>query len=176
MAGNPGELEMIFSETQASERSADSPSRMGSTNRITMATRSRRSAGVVKWVSAALIVIALFVLIRALPVDRAIDLLKSKVDGLGIWGLLALGAAYVVAALAFLPGSALTLTAGAVFGLVWGTVTVSLASTTAAALAFLIARYFARDKVAQQARKYPKFEPIDRAIGEGGKLAVRSHG
>ncbi|MCH9033323.1 MAG: DUF547 domain-containing protein [Planctomycetes bacterium] len=135
---------------------------------MTFAARARRRSGVVKGISIALIVIALFVLIRALPVDRAIDLLKLKVDGLGFWGPLALGVAYVVAALAFFPGSALTLTAGAVFGLDWGTVTVSLAFTTAAALAFLIARYLARDKVAKQAQRYPKFKAIDGAIGAGG--------
>jgi uncharacterized membrane protein YdjX (TVP38/TMEM64 family) len=112
--------------------------------------------------------VSLLVLIRALPLDRAIDLVKSKADGMGFWGPLALGAAYVVAALAFFPGSALTLTAGAVFGLAWGTVTVSVASTIAAALAFLIARYVARDKVARQAKKFPKFQAIDRAIGDGG--------
>ncbi len=113
------ELEMIVSQTQSTEHPADSPPGIGATNGITMALRARRSAGVVKWISAALIVIALFVLMRALPVDRAIDLLKSKVDGLRFWGPFALGTAYVVAALAFFPGSALTLTAGAVFGLVW---------------------------------------------------------
>ena len=62
----------------------------------------------------------------------------------------------------------MTLTAGAVFGLAWGTVTVSFASTTAAAMAFLIARYLARDKVAKQAQRYPKFKTIDGAIGAGG--------
>ena len=33
---------------------------------------------------------------------------------------------------------------------------------------FLIARYLARDKVVRQARKFPKSQAIDRAIGEGG--------
>ena len=71
-----------------------------------LAARARRTAGVVKWISVVLIVIAQFVLIRALPVDRAIDVLKVKVDGLGIWGPIVLGAAYIFAALAFFPGSA----------------------------------------------------------------------
>lgn len=127
-----------------------------------------RHAGRIKGLCVLLIVIALFVIIRSLPVDRAIDLLKLKVDGLGVWGPLALGGVYIVAVLAFVPGSALTLTGGAVFGLGLGTVTVSLASTTAAALAFLIARYLARDKVAVQAKRYPKFQAIDGAIGAGG--------
>ncbi len=136
------------------------------TNRLSAAIRMRSE--VIKGVSIALIVVALFVIVRALPADRAIDFLKSRVDGLGFLGPLAFGAAYVVAALAFFPGSALTLTAGAVLGLAWGTVTASFASTTAAALAFLIARYVARDKFARQARRFPKFQAIDRAIGDGG--------
>ena len=61
----------------------------------------RRSGGI-KVASIVLIVVALFVIIRALPVDRAIDLLKSRVDGLRFWGPLALGAAYIVAAPALL--------------------------------------------------------------------------
>ena len=131
-------------------------------------TSAKRRGRLVKGISVVLIIVAVVVLIRSLPVDRAIDLVKAKADGLGFWGPIVLGAAYIVAALAFFPGSALTLTDGAVFGLGWGTVTVSLASTTAAALAFLIARYLARDKVARQAQRFPKFQAIDRAIGEGG--------
>lgn len=128
----------------------------------------RRRSGIIRGVSLMVIVFALFVMIRSLPVDRAIDLLKMKVDDLGLWGPVAMGVVYIIAALAFFPGSVVTLAVGATFGLVWGTITVSVASTTAAALAFLISRYLARDKVARQAQKYPKFRAIDSAIGEGG--------
>ncbi len=157
---------MIMARMNTADALTDRPPETGFM--MFIPSRIQRHAGLIKGVSIALIIVSLVVLIRALPVDRAIDLVKSKADGLGFWGPFALGAAYVVAALAFFPGSALTLTAGVVFGLVWGTVTVSLASTTAAALAFLIARYLARDKVARQARKFPKFEAIDGAIGDGG--------
>ena len=135
------------STTTVATDSAQRPvSRPVPTNRLSAAIRMR--SGVIQQVPRVLFVVDLVVMFRALPVDRAIDLLKSKVDVLVVWGPLALGAAYVVAALAFFPGSALTLTAGAVFGLAWGTVTVSLASTTAAALAFLSARSLPRYKVA----------------------------
>ena len=97
---------MILSETQAAERPADRLPGIGSTNGMSLAARAHRTASVVKWVSLVLIVIALFVVIRALPADRAIDVLKVKVDGLGIWGPIVLGAAYIFAALAFFPGSA----------------------------------------------------------------------
>ncbi len=127
-----------------------------------------RRAGIIKGVLIAAIVVSLLVLIRTLPADRAIDVLKSNVDGLGVWGPIAFGAAYVVATLAFVPGSALTLAAAPLFGLAQAMATISLASTTAAALAFLIARYVARDKVAQQAQRFPRFKAIDGAIAEGG--------
>ncbi len=157
---------MIVANTNTVSAPAEPSPKTG--NMMSITSHIERRAGLIKGVSIALIIVSLVVLIRALPMDRVIDLVESKADGLGLWGPFALGAAYVVAALAFFPGSALTLTAGAVFGLVWGTVMVSLASTTAAALAFLIARYLARDKVVRQARKFPKFQAIDRAIGEGG--------
>ena len=54
--------------------------------------------------------------------------------------------AYVVVTAASLPGAAImTLAAGALFGLVMGTVLVSFASTMGAGLAFLSARYVLRD-------------------------------
>lgn len=143
---------------------------VGSRNRDDMSPPSQNGhrRGLIKGILIALIVISLLVLVRFLPVDQAIDGVKSKADSLGFWGPFVLGVVYVIAALAFVPGSALTLAAGAVFGPIGGTITVSVASTTAAALAFLIARYVARDKVARQAQKFPKFQAIDRAIGDGG--------
>ena len=57
-------------------------------------------------------------------------------------------AVYVAVTGLSLPGAAvLTLVAGAIFGLGWGTVIVSFASTLGATLAFLLARYLARAAV-----------------------------
>ena len=125
-------------------------------------------AGWVKLVSLGLILFGLMALARSLPIDRGVGLLSSWVDSTGVWGPVFFGIAYVVAAVLFVPGAALTLAAGAVFGLVWGTITVSLASTTAAAVAFLIARYLARSAVESRAKQDPKFGAIDNAIGKGG--------
>lgn len=58
---------------------------------------------------------------------------------------------YVLVTGLSIPGAAvMTLLAGALFGVVWGTVLVSFASTIGATLAFLIARYVARDFVQQR--------------------------
>ena len=56
--------------------------------------------------------------------------------------------AYVVMAALSLPGATvMTLAAGALFGLLWGTVLVSFASTIGATLAFLLVRFLFRDAV-----------------------------
>ncbi len=129
---------------------------------------ANRYAPAAKWLSAALFIVALMLLIRTLPLDRGVEALKTWVRGIGVWGPIVFGLIYVAATVALLPGSLITLAGGAVFGLFWGGIAVSLASTTGAALAFLIARYFARDKIEQRARRNPKFQAIDRAIGERG--------
>ncbi|MEZ5397009.1 MAG: VTT domain-containing protein, partial [Bryobacterales bacterium] len=87
---------------------------------------------------------------------------------LGVWGPVAFGLLYALWAVLFLPGAALTLAGGAVFGLLTGTITVLLGATLGAALSFLIARYFARDRVERLARSNAKFAAIDRAIAKGG--------
>jgi pyruvate/2-oxoglutarate dehydrogenase complex dihydrolipoamide dehydrogenase (E3) component/uncharacterized membrane protein YdjX (TVP38/TMEM64 family) len=59
--------------------------------------------------------------------------------------------AYVVITSLSLPGAAvMTLAGGAVFGLLWGTVLVSFASTLGATLAFLVSRFLLRDWVQGQ--------------------------
>ena len=70
--------------------------------------------------------------------------------------------AYVVITAVSLPGAAImTLAAGALFGLVWGTLIVSFASTLGATLAFLVSRYLLRDSLTA------KFGDKLRAFNEG---------
>ena len=133
-----------------------------------LAARVNEYATAIKWCSIGVIAIALLWTMRSLPGDRAVQAAGTWVESLGVWGPLAFGLVYILATVLLLPASALTLAAGAVFGLGIGMVTISLASTIGAGLAFLIARYFARDKMAAIARKNPKFDEIDGAIGEGG--------
>ena len=94
--------------------------------------------------------------------------LRRWVDGFGPAAPLLYGLAYVVATVLFVPGSALTVGAGVAFGLLWGTVLVSVASTVGAALAFLAARYLLRERVARWVEGRRKFEVVDRAVGEKG--------
>jgi len=76
-------------------------------------------------------------------------------------------AVYVLATGASLPGAALlTLVAGAIFGLLWGTLIVSFASTLGATLAFLASRFLFRDLV--QARFGARLSAINAGVAREG--------
>lgn len=95
------------------------------------------------------------------------------VKGLGVWAPIVFILGYAVAAVAFLPGSALTLAAGVIFGFVEGTIYSFLGATLGSVAAFLIARYGARTWVEKKLAAQPKFRSIDRAVGqEGGKIVA----
>lgn len=133
-----------------------------------MASRSKAKRVPWNWIGPGIAAAGLFVAWRLLPVKDWLEGFETWISGLGPAGGVIYGLAYVAAALLFVPGVVLTFGAGYVFGLAWGTVIVSLASTTAALLAFLIARYLARARVEKLARGNQKFAAIDRAIGRDG--------
>jgi uncharacterized membrane protein YdjX (TVP38/TMEM64 family) len=130
--------------------------------------RSPRMANWVRLISFAVIVLGLLILARLLPVEAAVRTLADWIEGAGIWGPIAFILIYVLFTVLMLPGWILTVTAGALFGLLWGTVTVSIGSTLGVAAVFLIARYVARDVVERKLKSYPRFAAVDRAVGEGG--------
>jgi pyruvate/2-oxoglutarate dehydrogenase complex dihydrolipoamide dehydrogenase (E3) component/uncharacterized membrane protein YdjX (TVP38/TMEM64 family) len=84
------------------------------------------------------------------------------------WGTaLAFFALYVAVTGASLPGAALlTLVAGAIFGLLWGVIIVSFASSIGATLAFVSSRYILRDWV--QSRYGEKLKPLNEGIQREG--------
>ena len=83
--------------------------------------------------------------------------------------LLAYFAVYVLVAALSLPGAAiLTLAGGASFGLVCGTVVVSLASTIGATLAMLTARYLVRDAVTGRFGR--RLDEVNKGIEKDGAL------
>ncbi len=95
------------------------------------------------------------------------------VENLGPLAPVVFVAGYVVATIAFVPGSILTLAAGAIFGLVRGTIYVFIGATLGATAAFLVARYVARPIVERRLAGNERFKRIDRVIEkEGGKMVV----
>lgn len=122
----------------------------------------------IRGASLVLLALSFPLLVRALPVAEGVEALRARVAGLGAWGLPAFGAVYVVAVVALVPCSLLTMAGAALFGVARATAVVSVAATLGATLAFLIARHLARARVERAARRRPRFRALDEAIAEGG--------
>ena len=90
------------------------------------------------------------------------------VDGLGFWGPVVFVLGYAVAAVAFIPGSLLTLAGGAIFGLWKGTLFVFIGASLGSIGAFLVSRYVARRAVERRIAGEPRFAAIDRAVRREG--------
>jgi len=134
-------------------------------------SRPNRGRQVLKIVGAVAALAAVMYLGR--QVGAYIPQFAAWVEGLGVWGPIVFAIGYAVATVAFIPGSLLTLAAGAIFGLVEGTVTVFIGATVGSCLAFLVARYVARGAVERRIAGSEKFAAIDKAVaGEGLKIVT----
>ena len=123
---------------------------------------------IVKPLVIVLVLAAVLFGLRQLPVAQWIAQLEELVKEQGNLGYLIYFAAYIVACVALLPGSALTLLAGVLWGPVLGTAVVSVSSVAGATVAFLVGRYGARNRVDRQLEKQPKFKSVGEALGQDG--------
>lgn len=121
---------------------------------------------------AALALAALFVALYFLPVKAYLVGFLEWSEGLGLWAPIVVGVVYILGCVFFLPGLVLTLGAGFLFGVVKGSITVSIASTIGACAAFLVGRTIARDWVEKKVASNPKFAAIDGAVGREGLKIV----
>ncbi len=131
--------------------------------------RARQTAG---WALAIALVAALVVAARALPLESTLATVRTWVDARGVLGMVAFGGVYVVLVLLLAPGAALTLVAGAVYGIGRGVVVVAVATSVADAIGFLLARYVARRAVERLMERHPRFKALDHALAHGGWRVV----
>jgi len=118
------------------------------------------------------LIVLLFVAAWALGLRERLGDLRAWLEGLGQLAPAAFVILYVAATVAAVPGSALGVAAGALFGAALGVALVSLASTLGASLAFLVARYFARDAVVRWLGENPQFRRLDRLTEQHGAIIV----
>ena len=111
------------------------------------------------------IAFALFVAMKLLPIQEWLKNFNDWVRPMGAAGIFIFIAVYAMATVLLAPGAILTIGAGFAFGLWKGFLAVSGGATLGAALAFLVARFIARDKVQAIAQRNEKFRRIDKAIG-----------
>jgi len=97
--------------------------------------------------------------------------IKAALRGLGVWAPLAFIAAYALCAPLGMPGVALTLLGGALFGPVWGSLWSLIGATVGGSLAFVAARYLAADWVRQNLSSGPG-QLVEEIKAEGWKFVV----
>ncbi len=128
--------------------------------------RARSDRG--KLVLFALAIITLLVISQVVDVQGAFGNAIDSVKGLGWMGYVLFAALYVAATVFFLAPTVLTLGAGAVYGVVGGTLLVSVSSMIGACTSFLLGRYLARDAIASKVENNPKFKAIEDAVRQQG--------
>ncbi len=122
------------------------------------------------------LIVVIFYIFYALGLDQYLNLegIQSNIVQFQNWKnqsfllvVLVFVAVYIVATALSIPGAAiLTLAAGALFGLLLGTIIVSFASTIGATLAFLVSRFMLRDTI--QAQFGDRLQTLNKGIENEG--------
>jgi uncharacterized membrane protein YdjX (TVP38/TMEM64 family) len=118
-----------------------------------------------------LLTVFLFLILYLVRVTDARYLLRVTlewIDNLGPWKPFWFVLTYIVACLTFFPGFILTMGGGILFGIIEGTLYVSIGATIGAGAAFLLSRYVARDWVISKFADNIKFRAIDDAVASDG--------
>jgi uncharacterized membrane protein YdjX (TVP38/TMEM64 family) len=118
--------------------------------------------------------VAVLVLIALIGREAGGRVLRALawIDGLGSLAPLAFILGYVLAAVALVPGSVLSLAGGAIFGLTRGVLYVFTGGTLGACAAFLVSRYAARRIVERRLAGSARLAAVDRAVGREGLKIV----
>jgi len=99
---------------------------------------------------------------------RDIEGLQQWFQELGAVGYLVYVLLYIAVAVFMLPASAVTIVAGITFGSIVGGVLALISATIGACVAFLIARYAARDTIVAKFGQNPLFKRIEDGVRENG--------
>lgn len=136
-------------------------------------TQKDKKTNAAKLIIAAAVILAVIALMKYIGLFQYISMqnimnLKAWINGLGMIGPLVYILLFMSAALFFLPGLPVAILGGLAFGPLMGTVWASIGSTAGAALAFVVARYVARDMVEGWAQANPVFKKIDDGVAAQG--------
>lgn len=126
------------------------------------------SRGGFSWKIGVLALICVTGIIFGRQAGRFLGEIVEWTAALGPWGGVLFGVLYAALTVALVPGSVLTLAAGAVYGVVWGSVIVFIGASAGSMLAFGVARYLARDWVERRLKARPDFAAVDEALSSEG--------
>jgi uncharacterized membrane protein YdjX (TVP38/TMEM64 family) len=135
-------------------------------------TAGARGKDIWKLVLFAAVVLSLIVLARVFGLGERLQELRDWIAGMGNLGMVAYVGLYIVAVVAAVPGLPISIAGAAIFGALKGVILVSIGSTLGASLAFLIARYLARDAIYRRLSGNDKFQRLDRLTEQHGAVIV----
>ncbi|MGH7369823.1 MAG: TVP38/TMEM64 family protein, partial [Candidatus Methylomirabilaceae bacterium] len=133
-------------------------------NRLTARNRWR----VLLLVAMALAVVAVFQFNLLSRAQGALSTALHWLEALGGWAPVVFVLLYIASCVGCMPASILTVGAGVAFGVLTGSIVVSIGATLGASAAFLVGRYLARDWVRRKIGHRPAFIAIDKAVAEEG--------
>ena len=123
------------------------------------------------WALAALVIAAaIFFLGRRIA--ALVPQFANWVEQLGPLGPVVFIGGFIVATILMVPGLVLTLTGGALFGIVRGTIFVFIGASLGAIAAFLISRYVAHEPLNRRFAHMPKFRALQHATEHEGRKIV----
>lgn len=128
----------------------------------------RRTGAILKVITIAAVTVGIIITMKYFNLQEVFRNALSWIDGSGSVGLLVFFGLYVAACVFMIPGTILTLGAGAVFGVVKGSLLVSLSSTVGATAAFIVGRYLARSMVTRRVEGNATFQAVDDAVAVAG--------
>jgi uncharacterized membrane protein YdjX (TVP38/TMEM64 family) len=135
-------------------------------------TAGAKGKDIWKLVLFAAVVLSLIVLARVFGLGERLQEIREWIAGMGTRGMVVYVGLYIVAVVAAVPGLPISIAGAAIFGALKGVILVSIGSTLGASLAFLIARYLARDFVYHRLSANDKFQRLDRLTEQHGAIIV----
>ncbi|RJR38582.1 MAG: TVP38/TMEM64 family protein [Deltaproteobacteria bacterium] len=128
-----------------------------------------RKASPLKPLLFVLLLAMVIITVRVFHLDQYLEKerLRQFVAGYGVWGPVIYLIVWTLAPPLFLPGLPITLTGGVLFGPFWGVVYTIFGATAGATLAFLVARYLAREWMAAKLQG-TKLMSLDNKVAKEG--------
>ncbi|MBN1912986.1 MAG: TVP38/TMEM64 family protein [Candidatus Omnitrophica bacterium] len=109
-----------------------------------------------------------FITSRFFQRNSAVTAVLDRISHAGLWAPVLYSLCYVLISGVLVPAVVLNVFAGTLFGLAWGVVIVTFASTISMSVKFLLARYLFRESVIKKIEKNERLKAVDNIIEKDG--------
>lgn len=134
-------------------------------------TEKKEKGGLLKIVIAIAVIAVVFLIAKQLGfIDKLKDIkgLQQWFQGLGVIGYIVYIFIFIIVAVFMFPAAAITIVAGITFGSFVGAILALTGATIGASVAFIIAKYVARDTIVNKLGSNPVFKKIENGVKENG--------